>query len=99
MNKKVKVIVFDEDNTPITPQLVPVTIQWVEADRAYRLTFWITFTVVLAAGALLACHVPPDVVLGSTLAGLILQAAARGYSRYTSRRDLDAMRRQLGIKD
>jgi len=99
MSKKLRVLVIDADDKPIAPLLVPVTIQWVEADRAYKTTFLLTFSSVLVAGVLLALGTATNLVLGVTLGALIFQAAVRAYVRFASRRDLDAMRRRLGIKD
>ena len=97
MSKTPRVVVLQDDDQPIHPQLVGVTIRWVETDRAYRYTFFLTFTAFLVAGGLTALGTPASVTLLGTLGNLIGHALVRAYVRRESRRELQEMKRRLGF--
>lgn len=92
--KKVQVFVV-EDNQPVTPQLVPVTIRWVDADRAHRVTLVLVLSSIGLALCLTWAGLGPDVTLLWTLAGLVLHAFLRTVTRWYARRKLDEMRTLL----
>lgn len=99
MSKNLRIIVLEDNDKPIHPQLVEVTIHWVEADRAYRYTFLLTFTTAVLAGALAVLGVPPASILLGVLGNLLVHAVVRAYVRYESRKALQVMRRKVGIAD
>lgn len=92
--KKLRLVVV-EDDKPVIPQLVPVTIRWVETDRAYRVTFVSTLGMVALAAALTWAELSPVHILRAILAAMLLQTLLRSYFRYNARRKLDEMRKKL----
>lgn len=99
MSKHLRIIVLEDNDKPIHPQLVEVTIHWVESDRAYRYTFLLTFTTAVLAGGLAVVGVPPASILLGALGNLLVHAVVRAYVRHESRKALQAMRRKVGIAD
>jgi len=94
--KKMRLIVV-EDDKPVIPQLVPVTIRWVETDRAYWVTFVSTLGMVGLSAALTWAELNPVHILRSILAAMLLQTLVRAYFRYDARRKLDEMRKKLDL--
>ena len=95
-SKKVQVIVVD-DGRPVVPQLVPITILWVEADRAYRVTLAVTLGTTITAALLSVLGMTPQAILWAVLVGPLAQTILRAYVRWKTRQELDKMRKLLGI--
>lgn len=100
MSKLLRAVVLEENAAqPIHPQLVDVTIRWVDAERSYRVTLALALSTFILSGGLAWWGFPSQVVLMVTLGSLLGQAAMRAYIRFVSRKTLMAMRQKLGIKD
>ena len=95
--KKPHLIVVSSDEDVIVPQLVPVTIAWVEADRAYRVTYMVTLSLLFVALILTWVEMDPRIIIRALMAGALVQTLGRAYHRHLTRKELDEMRTRIGL--
>lgn len=93
--KKTRVLPVEDDHKPIIPQLVPVTIHWVETDRAYKTTAAFMLSMVGIAALCMWRGLDPESILRIVLAGMALLTFYRAYLRHEARKKLDDMKRRL----
>lgn len=96
--KRISFIVVEEGEAPPAPQLVPVTIAWVEADRAYRVTFVLTFVLMGFTGILVLVRCSSEVVILGLLCNVIAQTLTRAYLRYRAQQAMERMKERLRIR-
>ncbi len=97
MEEKPSVFV-GEDTQPIVPQLVPVTIRWVEADRALRYTLMMCVGLLIPDSLLRFSAASEATLHWVFLSNLTLQVVGRTVWHYLKRRELDQKKAQLGIR-
>lgn len=87
----------NKSEKPIIPELVPVTIRWVDADRAYRTSLGMTVGILCTGGLLTVFQFPSSFTLAVILTGSVMQTFLRAIDRYRAEKALSAMKRRMGL--
>ena len=95
--KKPPHLIVVSSDEPIVPLLVPVTIAWVEADRAYRVTYMVTLSLLFLTMVLTWLELDPRDILRAVMAAALVMTLGRAYHRHFTRKELDAMRTRIGL--